>query len=287
MICRYCGKKIPDDAVYCSFCGKKTESHLRTEKTESHLRIEDRDEDQNKRTGKNRNKRDNKYKDEYEEPKGKRRTKALISIIAAIVFVAAAFIAIMVFAKPYLGEEPWPESDDSAAESDEMAGFPKNMYISAEDGLLLCKDPGTESTAIHLINYGREIEVEKIVDGWAYTTVDGLPGWCSAEYLTENKDEIKQSETKPESDADKGQLAEPARRIRNGYHGTVNSEDGLNLRCGPGQEYDILLVVPYKTEVIEEGWDSGWIFIDYKGQYGWVNADYITPTGEVEQNGGA
>ena len=282
MICRYCGKKIPDDAVYCSFCGKKTESHLRTEKTESHLRAEDCAEDQDKHNNSNRkNKRDT---EESEEPKGKRRVKALISIIAAIAFVAAAFIAIMVFAKPYLGEEPWPESDDSAAESEEMAGFPKNMYISAEDGLLLCKDPGTESTAIHLINYGREIEVEKIVDGWAYTTVDGLPGWCSAEYLTENGDEIIKNETKPKSDADKGQLAEPAGRIRNGYHGTVNSEDGLNLRCGPGSEYDILLVVPYGTEVIEEGWESGWIFVSYDGQYGWVNTEFITPTGEVEQS---
>ena len=36
MICKYCGKEIPDDASYCSSCGKRTASHMR---------VEDRDED--------------------------------------------------------------------------------------------------------------------------------------------------------------------------------------------------------------------------------------------------
>ena len=62
----------------------------------------------------------------------------------------------------------------------------------------------------------------------------------------------------------------------------ILSEGGLNLRCGPGQDYDILMVVPDGAEVIEEGWDNGWIYIRHDGQYGWVNSEYITPTGEVE-----
>jgi len=270
MICRYCGKKIPDGSGFCPSCGKRIEAHLRTEDRE-------------------KEKKEFKYKPEkdpeYVEPKGRRLIKTLISIIAAIIFVAGAFIAIMVFVKPYLGEEPWPDEDKRAAsEAEENIGFPKNMYISTEEGLLLCEEPGTGSKAIHLLNYGREIQVDKIEDGWAYTTVDGLSGWCSAEFLTENKEEIRQTETKPESEADKSRLAEPSIHIGSGYHGTVSSEDGLNLRCGPGKDYDILLVVPYKTEVVEEGWENGWIYVNYDGQYGWLNSEYITPTGEVENN---
>ena len=269
MNCRYCGKEIPNDAAFCPFCGKRTESHLRQE---------DRDKEKEKR--KKKVKKRDKY--EYEESKGKRRVKALISILAAIVFVVAVFVAIMVFLKPYFGEEPWQNENAAETEEEENTGSPKTMYVSTEDGLTLRKEPGTESEAIHLINYGREIQVEKIDDGWAYTTVDGLSGWCSAEYLTENKDDIKQKETKPESKEDKGRLVEPSKRIESGYHGKVNSEGGLNLRCGPGADYDILMVVPDGTEVIEEGWDGGWIYIKYDGQYGWVNSEYITPTGEVE-----
>lgn len=269
MNCRYCGKEIPNDAAFCPFCGKRTESHLRQE-----------DRDKEKEKVKKKVKKRKKY--EYEESKGKRRVKALISILAAIVFVVAVFVAIMVFLKPYFGEEPWQNENAAETEEEENTGSPKTMYVSTEDGLTLRKEPGTESEAIHLINYGREIQVEKIDDGWAYTTVDGLSGWCSAEYLTENKDDIKQKETKPESKEDKGRLVEPSKRIESGYHGKVNSEGGLNLRCGPGADYDILMVVPDGTEVIEEGWDDGWIYIKYDGQYGWVNSEYITPTGEVE-----
>ncbi|MBQ6440454.1 MAG: SH3 domain-containing protein [Mogibacterium sp.] len=285
MICRYCGKKVPDDAIYCPFCGKRVEAHLRRENTESHLRKEDpeahlrqEDRDLEKENAKKKKKRE-KY---IEEPAGKRRVKSLISIIAAIAFVVAAFIVVMVFIKPYIGEEPWPDKDRQTAETEESFESPKTMYISTEEGVILQKEPGTKGKAIHLLNYGREIEVEKIQDSWAYTTVDGLSGWCSAEYLTENKDDIRLKEIKPKSEADKGQLVEPSIRILTGYHGTVNSEDGLNLRCGPGEEYDILLVVPYKTEVIEEGWNDGWIYIRYEGQYGWVKSEYVTPTGEVE-----
>ncbi len=268
MICRYCGKKIPDGSNFCPSCGKKIEGHLREE---------------------DREKNEYEYKPEREEheaeeSRGKRRLKALISVIAAIIFVVAAFVAIMVFVKPYLGEEPWPDSDDRAgSEAEENIGFPKNMYISTEEGLLLWEEPESGGKAIHLLNYGREIQVDKIEDDWAYTTVDGLSGWCSAKLLTENKDEIRQTETKPKSEADKGRLVEPAIRIVSGYHGTVNSEDGLNLRCGPGTDYDILLVVPYKTEVVEEGWENGWIYVSCDGQYGWINSEYVTPTGEVEK----
>ena len=82
MICRYCGKNIPDEASFCPFCGKRTESHLRVEDIES---------------------AEENFDYEYEEPKGKRRIKALISILAAVLFVVVAFIAVMVFVKPYLG----------------------------------------------------------------------------------------------------------------------------------------------------------------------------------------
>jgi uncharacterized protein YgiM (DUF1202 family) len=269
MTCRYCGKQIPDGAASCPFCGRSTESHLRKEDLEKEI----------EKSRKN-NKKEKKY--EYEEPAGKRRLKSFLSIIAAMIFVAAAFIAIMVFVKPYLGEEPWSDKKTAETEADQNAGFPKNMYISTEDGLLLWEEPGTEGKAIHLINYGREIQVDKVEDGWAYTTVDGLSGWCSAEFLTDNKDEIQQTEFKPTDNDDKGQLVEPSRYIENGYHGTVNAEDGLNLRCGPGSDYDILLVIPYKTEVIEEGWNAGWLYVSYDGRYGWINSEYITPSGEVE-----
>ena len=142
---------------------------------------------------------------------------------------------------------------------------------------MLRKEAGTESEAIHILYYGQEIQVEKTEEGWAYASVDGKTGWCSAEYLTENKEELKQTETKSASDAEKGRLVEPETLIEGGYHGVVNADGGLNLRCGPGEDYDILLVIPYETEDVEEGADGAWIYVKYDGQYGWVNSEYINP----------
>ena len=275
MICRYCGKQIPDGSGFCPSCGKRIEAHLRAEDREK-----EKKEFEYKPERKRKREREVVY--EYEEPRGKRMIKALISIIAAIIFVVGAFAAVLYFAKSYLGEEPWTDTGGQAVEEEENIGFPKSMYISAEGGLFLRKDPGSEGKEIHFLNYGQGIQVEKIVDGWAFATVDGLSGWCSTEHLTENLDEIVLNEAKPESDEDKGRLVEPSKLIKTGYHGVVNSEGGLNLRCGPGPDYDILLVVPYEAEVIEEGWNNGWIYIRYDGQYGWVNSEFITPTGEVE-----
>ena len=93
MICRYCGKNIPEGSSFCPSCGKRLEAHLRAE-----------DREKEKKEFEYKPERDDEY--EYEEPKGKRRIKAFISIIAAFIFVVGAFVAIMVFAKPYLGEEP-------------------------------------------------------------------------------------------------------------------------------------------------------------------------------------
>ena len=252
MICRHCGKTIDDDARFCPFCGQKTESHLR---------IEDTDGEQ-----------------EYQEkkPKRNRLKTTFISIVAAILFVGIAFIVVMVVAKPFIKEEPWDQ--DQTAQTDELKlEEVKTMYVTAEEGLLMRIEPGEDKEAIHILNYGQEIQVLKTENGWAQIKADGLSGWCSAEYLTEDQTSIAQKEIKDVSDEDRGKLVEPSTRIKTGFHGVVNDEGGLNLRCGPSQEYDILMVVPYETEVVEEGREGAWLFIKYDGQYGWVNSDYITP----------
>lgn len=253
MICRHCGKQIPESSVFCPFCGRKIESHLRVEDTED----DERDA-------------------EFEEPKGRRLRKTLISIFVAIVFVGIAFILIMVFAKPYLGEEPWDQ--DQSVQTDEIKlEEVKTMYVSAEDGLMMREGPGEDSETIHILSYGQEVRVEKTEGDWSYATADGISGWVSSESLSSEKIEAVNTEKAPETEEDKGKLVEPSTRIRSGFHGTVNAEGGLNLRCGPGKDYDILLVVPDKTEVVEEGRDGDWIFVKYDGDYGWLNMEYITP----------
>ncbi|HEY7293827.1 MAG TPA: SH3 domain-containing protein [Dehalococcoidia bacterium] len=60
--------------------------------------------------------------------------------------------------------------------------------------------------------------------------------------------------------------------------GTVNSSDGLNLRSGPGQSYDVVAVMPNGATVTITGNPTadGWLPLQYNGQIGWADGAYIT-----------
>ena len=257
MICKNCGKTIPDDVIYCPSCGKKIETHLRAEDSE-YVYKEPEDEEEKKPS------------------RGKSCLKALISIILALIFVVLAFFVVLKVAKKYLGEEPWDESDEQAVQTEESAPA-KTMYVSAEDGLLLRSGPGEDNDAIHILIKGQEVQESKTENDWACINADGIDGWCPAESLSEEKIEVERKERSPKSQGDRGQLVEPTPFINNGCHFTVNTEGGLNLRCGPGQDYDIILVVPDKAEVVEQGREGDWIYIRHDGEQGWIKLEYVLP----------
>jgi len=180
-------------------------------------------------------------------------------------------------------EEAEPQEQPEEAPEEDGNKFPKTMYINTEDGLMLRKGPGTDNDIIQLLKYGEEISVDKIEDGWAYTTVEDNSGWCSVEYLTEDKSDIKETAPSGTASSDPGKLVQPADRATEGYHGYVDEPDGLNLRYGPGTDYDVITAIPDKAEVIEYGWQDGWIFVDYKGTYGWINGQYLLFEGGKEK----
>lgn len=232
----------------------------------------------------------------------KRRIIALFLALCVAACVTVLFTACGSRNKPAGTEEPAaaaeesdPLQDGEAAQKDEQAQdpsegegteaeseFPKTMYVNAEDGLLLRKGPGKENDVIYPLSYGQEIQVQKTENGWANTTVDGQTGWCSMEYLTENKGDIKVSES-PGSKIEPDKLVEPENNSESGFHGYVDSPEGLNMRYGPGAEYNVIDVIPDKTELTELGWAEGWVYIMWKGRYGWISAQYFRMEGGKEK----
>ncbi len=232
----------------------------------------------------------------------KRRIIALFLALCVAACVTVLLTACGSRDKPAGTDEPAAAADESdplqdseAAQKDEQAQdpaegeeqeaegeSPKTMYVNAEDGLLLRKGPGTENDVIYPLSYGQEIQVQKTENGWANTTVDGQTGWCSMEYLTENKDDIKVSESRG-SDIDPDKLVEPENNSESGFHGYVDSPEGLNMRYGPGSEYNIIDVIPDKAELTELGWAEGWVYIMWKGKYGWISAQYFRMEGGREK----
>lgn len=221
---------------------------------------------------------------------------ALILIIVGGVVVAAAiaFVLFLIFKPPVQGPDLPTEirteeatstesptetitKSDASTETTTQATYPKKMWATAKDGLLLREGPGKQYNAIYLIIQGTELDVDKVENNWAHTSIAGLNGWCSCDYLTETPPEIPQQTTAASTDPNT--LVYPDPWIDYGYHGTVNTTDGLMFRLGPGTNYTAIDVIPYGTEVAEEGWSGDWIFVKYNGRYGWVNSKYITASG--------
>lgn len=57
----------------------------------------------------------------------------------------------------------------------------------------------------------------------------------------------------------------------------VNAEHGLNMRSAPSRDADVIVLLPYKTEIIVTGAATGdWYLIEYADQSGYVASDYVT-----------
>ncbi len=179
------------------------------------------------------------------------------------------------------GEENGAE--DEAAQEEAQSEYPKTMYVNAEDGLLLRKGPGKDTDVIYPLSYGQKIQVDDAKDGWAHATVDGQTGWCSMEFLTADESNVKSKDEKSSSGADPDKLVKPSNNSESGFHGYVDSPEGLNMRLGPGQDYKIIDVIPDKTELTELGWEDGWVYIMWKGKYGWISAQYFIMEGGKEK----
>ena len=238
---------------------------------------------------------------ESEEKDQKSSAVKIVGIIAgAVVLLAVLALLFFVVIKPRMDEkkeanvpteiateEPSSEEQSTEPETTEEpepvteadAEYPQKMYTTAHSGLLLREGPGKNYKAIYLINYGTGITVEKEKNGWAYTTVAGLSGWCSMDYLTKDASSLEKETKKAAGQIDPKKLVEPENVVDYGYHGTVTAKSGLMFRYGPGTEYEAIDKILYGTEVAEEGWSGEWIYIKYKGRYGWVNSNYIAATG--------
>lgn len=60
---------------------------------------------------------------------------------------------------------------------------------------------------------------------------------------------------------------------------TVDADGGLNLRSGPGTDYESLQLIPDGGRVTAQGSTgdaaSSWIFVNYNGVEGWVSTEYL------------
>lgn len=59
---------------------------------------------------------------------------------------------------------------------------------------------------------------------------------------------------------------------------TTPGDSGMNLRAGPGTDYDKMTSVPAGTGVTALGTneDGSWVVVNYDGKYGWLKTEFLS-----------
>ena len=162
------------------------------------------------------------------------------------------------------------EEEEEIIEEPEIEESKYTDYIiTANSGLHLRRGPDTDEKSIIIMDKGDIIQVELIENGWAKAKYGVLEGWCKADYI-ELLDNIN---------GDNGDIPELDTEYMH-YEMYVLAENGLRLREKPNLNANIIILMPYCSEVyVYDDSDVDW----YKVQYhengrvytGWCSREFL------------
>lgn len=128
-------------------------------------------------------------------------------------------------------------------------------------------EASAEGELVTKLNNGAQVEVLDTLEGWYQVSYEGLTGYVSSEYL------------KLESEVEEAPapLAAEAQPV---YVRVVNGP--LNVRSGPGTDYEKVSKL-YTGKIVEtEGLENGW----YKIDSGYISAEYVVQADPAEATKG-
>ncbi len=139
---------------------------------------------------------------------------------------------------------------------------------------------------------------------WFMVTYEGQLGWAHGGYLAVSpgcdslgeagaiilppmietptpEDETTQTDTEMTmSEVDSAEMVIPAGQALSGCWLTAG--DILNLRAGPGLDYDIYAEIPNGSRLNATAIAKAWFLVEYAGQGGWVNREYVFRSGNCD-----
>lgn len=131
--------------------------------------------------------------------------------------------------------------------------------------LNLRSGPGTNYNKVESIPSGAALIITGIQDGWYETSYNGVKGYVSSDYVKLTDDSAEEPST-----------TEKPVKIDLGS-GTPNTNGiSLNMRSGPGTNYDMIDSIPFGATLKITAEENGWYKTSYEGNEGYVSSDYIT-----------
>ena len=192
-----------------------------------------------------------------------------------------------------------PVVDDSstpveAAEVDPVAG----CQLMTTDYVSLRVGPSVNYARLDVIPRNRRLNALSRTEAWYRVAYDGQTGWISAEFVDTSGecDTVSDTvtivlplETPEEAQMQAPEAASPAEDSPADAPGRMGSAltdcrlrtgDIINLRSGPGLDHDIIIEIPFLTDLtaIDRSWD--WFQVEYNGETGWVNIEVVFRNGD-------
>lgn len=152
-------------------------------------------------------------------------------------------------------------SVSAQAEADLGTGVPNTDGAS----LNLRSGPGTGFDKLADIPGDAVLTLTGLDNGWYLTSYNGVSGYVSSDYVTL---------TGTSASLPSMASAEPAVQ-----YGILNTDgSSLNLRSGPGTEFDKVASIPGSAVLTITGVSGGWYLTSYAGVSGYVSGEFITLT---------
>lgn len=168
--------------------------------------------------------------------------------------------------------DPYGINDVPVKKPTKMYGKTFTLYCTAE-GVILRNAPSKSSERVLYLSKGADLTVYAKENGYYYVRSNryGVYGWVSASYT---------SESRPESETTKVHKNTVTPDKKYSKAETKITTNGLNLRKGPGTDYDVITLIPKNYPVKVIGYKtgvSGWVYVTdiTYGNSGWVSSAYL------------
>lgn len=172
------------------------------------------------------------------------RKKALIRLLLCAVFLIASIVFSFLLLNGTFdgGSEP---ASDSSSVSDSVDSTASD---AATDGVASTEGEGTAE--------GTDSASESVAEPTPEPTPEATP--ASFDGLSEQPTTVYAEGEQPSY--------------------TVTPDSNMNLRAGPGTDFDKVAQIPAGTAVTALGTnaDETWVVVQYEGQYGWLAKEYLT-----------
>lgn len=184
------------------------------------------------------------------------------SLIVMVAVLCLAFVAVV----PAMAQTPVPTQPPLTASTSLFAT--SNYLVNVRSG------PGTQYTTLGKARQGDALDITgKLADGtWLRVNFTGQEAWVLASLFNVSGNLT----TTPEAVAGSGAvLRNPASTTTTQSGEVVGTTTGsVNLRAIPSTKGDVLVIIPFNTELTATGRVSGnnWVRVTYNNQTGWITS---------------